>query len=342
MAIPLTEAGEATLTKAQEEFNKLVKATYERASEADKADAQKIATGKTGRYVHITPTVAAVIVSEHNGSNRDLSLAKVADYRAFMERGEWKKSPQGIAFYDKDSVKKGLGDGQHRMFALATVDEDSEGFPGSIIIAVDNELPEDSIDVLDLNKTRPAGDSLKLRGFSDPSLKGTMAKSLMSILNEIDAGSSLKHVSVIQVEKFVDYNDDLLSWAIDVGRKSAKVAEPCLSEREGAEVAFLMAIGGYEHDYASGFVSMVQQGIAPYSGAPHSYLTKVLTKAKYAERNKDKMSAKEKFALLLRGAYMSAQGANVTKVAWNPKKESFPTNHPPQGTQAAGGAMKAA
>jgi hypothetical protein len=311
---------EPTMTKLQMEFHNSVEAVYKQADASDKASAASIADGDDPRYEKISPLVAAVLVKLHNQKNRDVSISKVYGYRDAMNRGEWKLNHQGIAFYPNNTI----ADGQHRMYALALSDV------SQIKFMVSPNFDNHAIDTIDLGKSRNAGDALAMIGYADAKLKGTISKSAMNILHMIEQGTSMKNITVQQVEKFVERWNAELDWAIALGRSSVKqVSEACLSERESAEAALLLKIGGYPNGYISGYIAALQQGMAPYANAPHTDITRKLVKAKYADRNKDKLNAMQKYALLLKGAYFAATEQGVSKVAWDKAKESFPTNRPP-------------
>ena len=322
----VNNTAEPSMTKMQMEFHQSVDAAYETTDAEDKATAAKIANGNEPRYEPISVAVAAALVRDHNQKNRDVSISKVYGYRDAMNRGEWKLNHQGIAFYDNNTI----ADGQHRMYALALSDVEP------ITFLVTPNFDKAAIDTIDVGKSRNAGDALAMLGIADAKIKGTLSKSAMNLLHLIENGSTMKNITVPQIENFVQKFNEALDWAIGLGRAATKqVSEPCLSEREAAEGAFLMKVGGYPEGYVVGYIAALQQGMAPYANAPHTDITRKLVKAKYADRNKDKLNAMQKYALMLKGAYLAATEQGVSKVAWDPKKESFPTNMPP--TMAAFG-----
>jgi hypothetical protein len=316
----VTNIAEPSMTKLQLEFHQAVDATYSRADAKDKAQAAQIANGDEPRYESISAAVAAVLARDHNKKNRDVSIAKVYGYRDAMDRGEWKLNHQGLAFYSDNTI----ADGQHRMFALALSDVDA------ITFLVSPNFEQSAIDTIDVGKSRNAGDALAMLGIADAKLKGTLAKSAMNLLHVIEQGTAMRNITIQQIEQFVDKFGKTLDECIALGRSSVKgVSDSCLSEREATETAFLLRVGGYPHGYVAGYIASLQQGLTPYANAPHNPLYKKLVKAKYADRSKDKLSATQKYALLLKGAYLAATEQGVSNVAWDPSKEGFPTNKPP-------------
>jgi hypothetical protein len=311
---------EPSMTKMQLEFHQSIDSVYSDVDAAEKSHAAKIANGNEPRYEELTPAIAAALVRDHNRKNRDVSISKVYGYRDAMNRGEWKINHQGLAFYSDSTI----ADGQHRMFALALSDV------SALTFLVSPNFDDKAIDTIDVGKNRNAGDALAMLGIADAKLKGTISKSAMNILHLIEQGTGMKNITVQQIEKFVEKFDDKLDWAIRLGRSSTKqVSEPCMSERESAEVSFLLRVGGYPEGYVAGFIAALQQGMAPYPNAPHTDLTRKLVKSRLSDRSKDKLTATKKYALLLKGAYIAATEQGVSKVAWDPSKESFPTNKPP-------------
>lgn len=309
-----------TRSKAQIAFDDAVAAVYDRATASDKTRAKAITNGTDPRFEDISSSVAAVLVTEYNAKNRDLSIAKVYGYRDAMNRGEWQVNHQGLAFYANGVI----ADGQHRLFGLSVSDLDSQVF------MVTPNFSDSAIHTIDVAKARNAGDALQLLGVRDAKIKATIAKSAMPIIHLIEEGTAMKNITVKQVEDFVNANADLFDWSVNVGRETHRgVSDACLSERDGAEAALLLALGGYPKGFAMGYIAALQQGLAPYANAPHLILSRRFTRAKLSEKNKDKLTAKEKHALLLKGAYVAATEQGVSKVAWDPRKEAFPTNKPP-------------
>lgn len=309
-----------TRSKAQIAFDDAVAAMYNKATAADKSNAKKIANGTDPRFETISAVEAAVLVTEYNAKNRDLSIAKVYGYRDAMNRGEWQVNHQGLAFYG-DGI---IADGQHRLFALTV------SSLGEQVFMVTPNFSENAIHTIDVAKARNAGDALQLLGVTDAKIKATIAKSAMPVIHMIEEGTIMRNITVKQVEDFVNANAELFDWAVNIGRETHRgVSDPCLSERDAAEVCLLLSLGGYPKGWTMSFIAALQQGLAPYANAPHLYLARRLARAKLSEKNKDKLTSKEKRALLLKGAYLAATEQGVAKVAWNPRKEAFPTNKPP-------------
>ena len=83
-----------------------------------------------------------------------------------------------------------------------------------------------------LAKVRSAGDAVQLLGFEEPRLKATVSKVVMDYEHEVQNGRKL-NPTVIQVEKFVEANDEVIGEAVRMAKQiSAKCAEPCLTLKQ--------------------------------------------------------------------------------------------------------------
>jgi hypothetical protein len=280
--------------------------------------AKELASCKEFRIATISAAVAALIFKNHNETNRTLSPSRVYDYHDAMKRGEWKLNHQGIAFYPNDT----LADGQHRMAALALAGIDAE-------FSVFPNFRKDAIDTIDRTARRTAGEALQMMGISDAKIKATVAKGAMEYVGELEQGRRPK-LSDPQIERFVITHEETLNESIRIGRESLKnVSDPCLGEAEVALLAQLMSMGGYPGMHIVGFISSIQQGVATYPESPTNDLAKQFLRAKCSDSNKDRLNKKEKMALALKGAAFWTENKSVSKLRWNPTKESLPTNRPP-------------
>lgn len=101
--------------------------------------------------ITITPELAQEYLSKNISKNRPIRQSVVHDYAAQMKRGEWKITPQGIAF----DVKGRLIDGQHR---LAAVIESGCNVP----MYVTTGVPEDRMMMIDCGVKRTMSDVLTI------------------------------------------------------------------------------------------------------------------------------------------------------------------------------------
>ena len=312
-------------SQAMQDFENLIERV---ADEAPPADREKVAdlVNPEGmvRIDALPPPLAAVLYKEHQGHNRDFSLAKANYYADAMKRGEWKLIHQGIAFYRDGKI----ADGQHRLAAVAISAQKFVMFPN---------FGDGDVDAIDVGKVRSAGDAVQLLGFEEPLLKATVSKVVMGYEHEVQNGQKL-NPTVIQVEQFVSENDEVIGDAVRMARQiSDKCAEPCLTLKKCAAAILLLLRGGYSANLAGGFVSAVQLGIADSEGAPAALLSKKFLKAKHSERRVNRINQREMLAMICKGASLHVQGKTVTDsaVKWNPKREPLPAAQPPVLSDAA-------
>lgn len=317
----MTETDEKTIPKAQKEFDELLAPIINQITEKDKTEAAQI-TSKEGvvRGVNITPTIAAEIYSHHNGKNRSVTFSRVFDYVAAMKRGEWRFNHQGIAFYPDGKV----ADGQHRLAAIAI-----SGIEQKLLVSP--SFDKDAIDTIDRSTRRSAGEALEMQGIHLGKLKAGISKVVMAYASEIKGIKSPRFTDQ-QIEAYVLESHETINTAITLGAQSIEnVSEPCLSKTEAQTIALLMLAGKWEPSMAAGFIASIQQGVAPYPESPTVFLSRIFSKAKYADRRKDKLNKKSKLALAMKGAALWAENQSVSQLKWVPAKESLPTNLAPKG-----------
>jgi len=316
---------EDTRPKARVEFDNKVEALVAEATAQEMQAAASIMS-KSGapRAVELSPTIAAVILSQHNNINRGLTLGTVANYAAAMSRGEWKLNHQGLASFSDD---ESLADGQHRAAAVVVSGQ-------TIKTMVYPNFPRDAIDTIDRASKRNAGEALEMQGIHNGKIKATMAKFAMEYTSEVDLGRRGKF-SDIQIEEFVTARDGIFDQALDIAKGSViNVTEPCMTMAEAARTALVLLLGNWGLNHVGGFIASVQQGVATYSDAPTVELSRRLTKAKYANYSKDKLSSKEKAALTVKAANLWAQNMTVGRLVWKAAKEELPDYRAPQSIAA--------
>ncbi len=315
-------------SQAMQDFENLIERV---ANEATPADREKIADlvnpAGTVRIDELTPAQAAVLYKDHQGHNRDFSLPKANYYAGAMKRGEWKLIHQGLAFYRDGKI----ADGQHRSAAVAI-----SGMTQKFVMFPN--FGDGDVDAIDVGKTRSAGDAVKLLGFEDGGIKAAVSKVVMGYENEVQTGQKSPPPTVIEVEKFVEANDEIIGEAVRMARQvTDKCAEPCLSLNKCAAGYLLLRRGGYSAILADAFISAVQVGVADREGAPAAILSKKFLKSKHSERRVYRINQRESLAMICKGASLHVMGKTVTEsaVKWNPKKEPLPAAQPPVLSDAA-------
>lgn len=104
--------------------------------------------------IDITPALAREWLKA-NTDNRPLRSGHVDALRSAFERGEYKQTHQGIAFDDRGV----LLDGQHRLQAIALIDDPDASFP----MLVSRGMPRDTFEVIDTGSSvRTVSDVLRI------------------------------------------------------------------------------------------------------------------------------------------------------------------------------------
>jgi hypothetical protein len=249
----------------------------------------------------IAPAVAAVLFRDHNGKNRDLSIPKVRDYQAAMERGEWKPTHQGYAF----DAKGNTVDGQHREAAQALSNV-------SLSMVIYRNADRAIIDAIDLAKPRKAYEALEIAGIANAGEKERIARAAMEYAAKVE-GRTLKP-TLIQLEQYVTRNDQILSAAIERGRQSsANIAEPCLSETQAALIAYLMHIGEWPAHLIPAFLTTLQAGVEQREHGVIVPTARIMLAAKRKEKKTDSLSRDQQIATILRAAGHWARGESVAR-----------------------------
>lgn len=306
-------------SQSQVAFDEKLAATLETATDSDReAVSIMVASGTAPVNRTITPRIAAVLFSDHNGTNRGLSLPKVNYLAAAMDRGEWVLHHQGIAFYADGTT----ADGQHRIGAVIV-----SGKPQDFLVSTD--FNKAAIDAIDRSTRRSAGESLEMQGIAEGKAKATVSKFVMNYLAEV--GGAKPRYSDQQIEAFVIEHNSLLDRALRLGYDSTQnVSDPVMSVPVARQLATLMLIGSWPMHHAAGFIASVQQGVATYPDAPTIQLAKALLKSNLSDRRKDRLNSKQKIALLLKGAVLWSDELSVARLNWVATKEDLPTNVAPE------------
>lgn len=309
-----------TVSKAEQEFNDALMAVESSATDADRAAAAEALDPNRGvGQVTLSAAVAAVIYLRHNKRNRATSFGKVYDFAEAMRRGEWKFHHQGLAAYPDGT----LADGQHRVAAVALSGTEQRFmmFP---------QFDKAAIDVIDRSKSRTAAEALEMMGIQDARAKASVAKVAMEYTSELNTGKRQRFTDP-QVEKFVLDHEEMIGRALHIGTNSTQnVSDPCLSATEAARMALLMLMGQWGEQAAVAFIASIQQGVATYPESPTVALSRLFMRAKVSDRNKDRLTTREKLALALKGAQLWSEEKSVARVTWNKSREDLPTHMKPE------------
>src|SRR5262249_48507370 len=168
-----------------------------------------------------------------------------------MERGEWKLTHQGVAFYPDGNT----ADGQHRFGAIILSDKVQR-------FVVMTSFADDAYDAIDNGKGRNSADAGGLAGITEAGIKSNVSRTVMQYEEKWRTGRAYSP-TIIEVVKFMSANDRQVKTVVDMARTMVKnCAEPCMSEAETASAALLMIRGGYTEGAVSGYLSAIQLGVA--------------------------------------------------------------------------------
>ena len=286
----------------QSRFDDDMNRAFQSAGPEDVSNARRLATAKDPVGIEmLSGTVAAVVFKQHNGANRDLSLAKAREYQQAMERGEWKETHQGIAF----DIEGKLIDGQHRVAAVALSGKQMR-------FVVYRGADRTIIDAIDQSKPRKAHEALKLAGIDDAQEKERIARATMEYAAKV-GGSTLKP-TVIQIEQYVSRHDDYLTESVRVAKQSMQnIAEPCLTETQAAQVVHLMQLGQWPEHLIPAFITTLQAGVEQRDNGVIVPTAKLMLMARRSERKTDRMTRDEQLATILKAAQHWAKGESVAK-----------------------------
>jgi hypothetical protein len=267
----------------------------------------------TTRRVRLTPAMAALIVTRHNGVNRDIRAQRYDHIKAIIEGGEYMFTHQGVAV----GVDGGLLDGQHRMIACAL-----SGIAIDINITVG--LPRAVIDVIDQSDKRTSAQALEIAGITDSKMKVSVA---MKSLRYMDTVSGVKAVrSNLQIKRYCVDRDTTLERALEIARESVKPEgvpasfEPCLSVADAGSVAFLMLTGGWPDSVVREFLCKVQIGQDQGEHSPVVAVAEIMLRAK--RRQSGGVAGDSKIGTVLKGAAMWATNTRSPRFrAVNAKKD---------------------
>lgn len=256
----------------------------------------------SGEVVHeiqnITPTIAANLL-ELNVKNRPLSPHTVAKYQRDMLSGRWDFAGDPLRF----DTHGNLSDGQHRLTALAFIDDDSVQFPFLIV----RGLPPETQMVMDQGRKRNAGQQLSIKGVKNASNVAAGVK--VYLLWESgylfrDSKAASLAVSTPQIEQWVEDNVDLV----------AHVNAHCTAIRNNfapPSVGFAAAIAFAKvaPETEAQFFQDLADGGMPV-GHPINTLDKRLQRVR---REGFKMSQRDYLALFIQAWNATIDGKKMTK-----------------------------
>lgn len=270
--------------------------------------------------ITLTPVIAALIYTEHNGKNRDFTLSKAQKWARAMSRGEWRLTHQGIAFAVGTND---LINGQHRCAAVVMSGCTIE------VLAVRRQNPE-VIDAIDQSDRRKAWEALKLAGIRDSKEKEWVSRAVMHYVRRLEGNDEVP--TMIEVEQYVLNHDQALTEALELGRASMQpdnVASATMSALQAANQVHLMQVGGAPLEMIREFIFALQKGVDRREDGVIVPAAKLLIKANRAEQRKDRLSRDQIFSTLLKAFIHWANGEHVAN--FKPTKAGVLTSYKLEG-----------
>ena len=189
----------------------------------------------------ITPSQAIEWLETKNTRNRKLSLKRAAMYANDIENGKWRKTHQGIAFYD-DGV---LADGQTRLKAIAIANT-----PVSMLVSFG--LPQSSSLGIDNHRMRSTANQIEIDGQSTWIGKSEVA--IARIL--LRASGKQGNISTAQIIEYCESKKDSIEFAVDNLRTNSRSISPA-----AVKAAVASAFGSESDSELQNFCKVLTTGI---------------------------------------------------------------------------------
>ena len=274
------------------------------ATDADRAFVEKIRKPDFGASIVTITPVQAALIFEYNKHNRRLSNAQFNKIMGILVRGEWKRTHQGIAFYD-DGL---LMDGQHRLGSCALTE-----IPLAPIMVSGGYSKADN-DAIDTGGGRTPSDAAKLAGVEDAALKCAVVEQWMKYDHYLHYGSGISFTNH-QINVKVQEHSSAIAKAIAM---ADQVIKNCtlgpMTRKEIAARAFEMEKGGWSPVYTLTLLTLVNQGTADYDGAPTVFLSEAYSKDR-DDKAKSKLSTLQRQAMWHKVAALYSHKSRVAKTA---------------------------
>jgi hypothetical protein len=297
------------------------------ATDADREFVERLKkSGPTGTVETLQPVHCALILDANNDHNRRISNTQVDTLMGILIRNEWKRTHQGMAFYDTGK----LMDAQHRCAASVMT-----GIALSPIM-VSGGYAKDDNDAIDAGSKRTAADAAKLAGVADAQLKCAIVEAWMKYEHLVQYGKTITFTNHQVKVKAIEH-DKALERAMAIADSVVKAHGLCpMTKREIASRAFEMERGGWSPAFIQTLLSLVNSGTADYEGAPTVYLSEAYSKDR-DEKSRFKLTAIQRQAMWHKVAALYSHKSKVAKntVQWKLGNPIPAMSPPPDNVQQA-------
>jgi hypothetical protein len=258
------------------------------------------------RLVTMTPGMAAIIFTKHNGQNREFSESNALAIADLMTQKRFVYNTQTIGFLDNGT----LGDGQHRILGQVLA-----GVPHEWNVAFG--MPVENIQSVDIGRPRQAYHYLGIMGVSHAKMKENALRSTYAYL--VKRGDKTKRLSnKPDIVAAVQQHNHLLDKAVAMGERSvSNVTKPIMEVKEATTFAFLMLYAGeWPEDRLIEKLAAFQLGHGDSVGGANSprFLAGTLL-AKDESKKGEKIPAVGRLAVAVRAFVLEEDGVGAIRVS---------------------------
>lgn len=262
----------------------------------------------------ITPELARELLGQ-NQENRKLDVAIVGVYRRDMLAGRWLFSADPIQF----SAAGRLLNGQHRLNAIASIEDDEFGIEFVIV----RGLEEDSQKVMDQGRKRQASQHLQMLGVKNSINVAAASRTVINLdRRALFRDNRFLRVSAAEVHEWVSNNLELVE---NHNRNMLSIRHtPAKPAVAGAAYMVLARLG--DVPLADEFIGLFGSGAGLSAGDPILAVREQLRRWKDRRR---RVSEREQLALLFLAWNRWTAGKRLSRVAtpsegWNERNFPFP------------------
>jgi hypothetical protein len=263
------------------------------------AKAQRARFGES-EFADITPAMAAIIFTAHNGHNRDWKPPATQKWARMMEKNLWKNTGATVAFYT-DGL---LADAQHRLGACALA---NYTWPVHVVFG----MTSDAIGAVDRGTARHAWQMMEFNNISDGKRKQMVTLAWRGYMR--GAGVNVGLEEELEIETFVRDNDEQLKQALEIGKAAAATsAKPIFKEEKAQCVAFILLRGGFPHEHLLAYLTDLEAGQSKEGeSSPFFVAGQTLVKAQAAKEKRDRLTTTKELGVAVLAVQLSKQGVKA-------------------------------
>lgn len=256
----------------------------------------------------ITPEKASQYLESNIENNRSVSKRWVDNITELMRRGDWMANGDTIKFQapNGDGIEH-LLDGQHRLMAIIRLDK-----PVECLVA--RGLSDQTFLTIDSGRKRTAADCLTIAGYKNAATLAAGLRNLVQFEDDHTFGVKFKTFPNTLIMQCLDKHPDIIDSVTYGGR--GKYIVP------GSILVFIhYLLSRDNHDMAGEFILKITEGVSMLQGDPILVLRERLMRYK---ANGVRLRKQLIIALLFKTWNYYYEGRTVTKLIYNPHRESFP------------------